>query len=52
MKYLEKGIEPPPGKWENNYLVTENFMADKNNVHDVGPFGEPAKPGPVASLPY
>lgn len=52
MKYLEKGIGPPPGKWENNYLVTENFMADKNNVHDVGPFGEPAKPGPVASLPY
>jgi len=52
MKYLEKGIKPPEGKWPNNYIITENFMVDKTNVHDVGPFGEPAKKGPVAPLPY
>jgi len=52
MKYLEQGIKPPEGKWPNNYIITENFMVDKTNVHDVGPFGEPAKKGPVPPLPY
>ncbi len=52
MKYLEKKIEPPKDKWPNNYIITQNFMVDKNNVADVGPFGEPVKAGPVAELPY
>jgi ABC-type sugar transport system substrate-binding protein len=52
MKYLKEGVTPPEGKWPNNYIITENFMVDKTNVESVGPFGEPAKAGPVPELPY
>lgn len=52
MKYLENKTEPPKDKWPNNYIITENFMVDKTNVEEVGPFGEPVKAGPVAELPY
>lgn len=52
MKYLQEKKLPPEGKWPNNYIITENFMVDKSNVEEVGPFGEPVKAGPAPELPY